>query len=34
MIAKVAECPGWAKLWDHAFDLEWKAVVGLQMHGQ
>ena len=21
MIAKVAECPGWAKLWDHTLDL-------------
>ena len=31
MIAKVAECPGWARLWDHALDLGWKAVAGLQM---
>ena len=31
MIAKVAECPGWARLRDHALDLGWKAVVGLQM---
>lgn len=31
MIARVAECPGWAKLLDHALDLGWKAVVGLQM---
>ena len=31
MIAKMAVCPGWAKLWDHALDLGWKAVLGLQM---
>ena len=31
MGAKVAECPGWAKLWDYALDLGWKAVAGLQM---
>ena len=31
MRAKVVECPGWAKLWDHALDLRWKDVVGLQM---
>ena len=31
MIAKVAESPGWAKLWDHALDLGWKAVLGLKM---
>ena len=31
MIAKVAEHPGWAKLWDHSLDLGWKAVQGLQM---
>ena len=31
MIAKVAELPGWAKLWDHTLDLGGKAVLGLQM---
>ena len=31
MIAKVAEYPGWAKLWDHTLDLGWKAVQGLKM---
>ena len=31
MIAKVGECPVWAKLWDHALDLGWKTVVGLKM---
>ena len=31
MIAKVAESPGWAKLWDHTLDLGWKAVQGLKM---
>ena len=31
MIAKIAEHPGWAKLWDHTLDLGWKAVLGLQM---
>ena len=31
MIVKVAESPGWARLWDHALDLGWKAILGLQM---
>ena len=31
MIAKVAESPGWAKLWDHTLDLGWKTVQGLKM---
>ena len=31
MIAKVAEFPGWAKLWDHTLDLGWKVVQGLKM---
>lgn len=31
LIVKVAEHPGWAKLWDHSLDLGWKAVLGLQM---
>ena len=31
MIAKVAEHPGWAELWDHSLNLGWKAVLGLQM---
>ena len=31
MIAKVAESPGWAKLWDHTLDLGWKSVQGLKM---
>ena len=31
LIAKVAECPEWAKLWDHVLDLGWKAVLGLEM---
>ena len=31
MIAKVAESPGWAKLWDYTLDLGWKAVQGLKM---
>ena len=34
MIAKVAESLGWAKLWDHALDLGWKAVLGLKMVGR
>ena len=34
MIAKVAELPGWARLWDHALDLRWKAVLGLKMVGR
>ena len=25
-IAKIAEHPGWAKLWDHTLDLGWKAL--------
>ena len=31
LIAKVAECLGWAKLWDHVLDLGWKVVLGLKM---
>ena len=31
MIAKVAESPGWAKLWDHTLDLGWKSVQDLKM---
>ena len=31
MIAKVAESPGWAKLWDHTLDFGWKTVQGLKM---
>ena len=31
MIAKVAESPGWAKLWDHTLDLGWKTVQDLKM---
>ena len=31
MIAKVAESPGWAKLWDYTLYLGWKAVLGLKM---
>ena len=30
MIAKVAESPGRAKLWDHTLDLGWKTVQGLE----
>ena len=30
MIAKMAESPGWAKLWDRALDLGWKAVLDLK----
>ena len=30
-LSKVAESPGWAKLWDHTLDLGWKAVQGLKM---
>ena len=31
MIAKVAEAPGWAKIWDHILNLGWKTVQGLKM---
>ena len=31
VIAKVAESPGWAKLWDRPLDLGWKSVQGLKM---
>ena len=31
MIVKVAQHPGWAKLWDHTLDLGGKAVLGLQI---
>ena len=31
MIAEVAEQIGWARLWDAARDLGWKAGKGLQM---
>ena len=31
MIAKVAESPGWTKLWDNAIDLGWKPMLGLKM---
>ena len=31
MIAMIAESPGWARLWDNALDLGWKAVLGLKM---
>jgi len=29
MVTKVAEHPGWAKMWNTSLILEWKAVMGL-----
>ena len=31
MIVRMAEAPGWLKVWDHGMDLGWKAVLGLKM---